>query len=226
MNQFQCVICNAGFIQRHINHKTCHSSDCKTTLKKQTFKKWREKTGRVKPKQNLWTEEDINFLRENRHMTTQELSELLGRSKDSVREKRCRMKLPKLSICVVCGVEHQTINQHDTCEVCVPNQKESAKKYRNGLNGKFLQYRSNAKKRNIDFDLTIEEFSKFWQKPCFYCGSDIDTIGIDRVDSDLGYVEGNMVPCCFTCNQSKNDLSLSEWVCHLKSVLRNLGEKL
>jgi len=159
-------------------------------------------------------------------METKDIAEKLNRSVDSVREKRSRMKLPQLSLCKVCSTEHQTINQHSTCEQCVPNQKEYAANYRNGLNGRLMMYKSNAKKRNLPFEITIEEFSEFWQKPCSYCGSEIETVGIDRVDSSIGYITGNLVACCKICNQSKNDLSYEEWIFHLKAVLKNLGETL
>ena len=39
--------------------------------------------------------------------------------------------------------------------------------------------------------------------------------GLDRVNNGLGYVEGNVVPCCETCNTAKQNLDLPaffEWV--------------
>jgi hypothetical protein len=35
--------------------------------------------------------------------------------------------------------------------------------------------------------------------------------GIDRIDSKLGYVEGNVVSCCKICNSAKGDLTLAEF---------------
>ena len=219
-----CVICGADFVVRHSNHATCGKASCSHERKRRGHMEWRYKTGRSAPKENLWSKEDRQFLRDNRLMETKDIAIKLGRSADSVREKRSRMKLPQLSNCVKCGVEHQTINQHHTCEQCVPNQKEYAANYKNGLNGRWQMYRANAKKRGLPFKLTIQQFAEFWQKPCSYCGSEIETVGIDRVDSSLGYVEGNLVSCCWICNQSKNDLQMSEWISHLKAVLKNLGE--
>lgn len=221
-----CVVCGVEFNQRHSNHTTCKSPDCVAERKLRTFNAWYQASGRASPKENLWTAEDCQFLRDNRFMKTKDIAAKLGRSVDSVREKRSRMKLPQLSLCVKCGIEHQTINQHHTCEQCVPNQKEYAANYRNGLNGRWMMYRSNARKRKLPFELTIEQFAEFWQKPCSYCGSEIETVGIDRVDSSIGYLGSNLVSCCGICNQSKNDLPRSAWIAHLKSVLKNLGEKL
>jgi len=222
MTTANCVVCGVEFKRRHANHTICKAPECRLERDRRTHEAWRYSTGRSAPKENLWTEADRQFLRDNRFMETKDIAVALGRSADSVREKRSRMKLPQLSTCVKCGAEHQTINQHHTCEQCVPNQREYAENYRNGLNGRWMMYRSNAKKRKLAFDLTIEQFAALWQQPCDYCGSEIETIGIDRVDSSVGYTTGNIVPCCARCNESKNDLSVPAWVEHMKSVLRHM----
>jgi len=85
-------------------------------------------------------------------------------------------------------------------------------KYGLTLGGKFRQHLYNAKRRKIEFDLTKEEFAAFWQKPCHYCGYTIHTIGLDRIDSDLGYFVENLVPCCRWCNAGKNNLSQESWI--------------
>ncbi len=33
----------------------------------------------------------------------------------------------------------------------------------------------------------------------------VQVMGVDRLDSTLGYVSTNLVPCCFVCNQIKGD---------------------
>ena len=55
-------------------------------------------------------------------------------------------------------------------------QRDYAKAYGQSLDGKFVQYKTGAKRRNYPFELSKEEFSAFWQVPCHYCGSPIDTI--------------------------------------------------
>lgn len=67
----------------------------------------------------------------------------------------------------------------------------------------FLRYKNGALSRNLEFSLTYEEFLSFWQLSCTYCGSSIGTIGLDRVDSNLGYTINNVVPCCSMCNFMK-----------------------
>ena len=77
--------------------------------------------------------------------------------------------------------------------------------------GKLSSYKRGAKQRGHEFRLTREQFESFWQKPCTYCGTDIETIGLDRMDSSKGYTMENVTPCCFGCNARKGDMLLSEW---------------
>ena len=77
--------------------------------------------------------------------------------------------------------------------------------------GKLSSYKRDAKRRGYEFRLTREQFEFFWQKPCTYCGTDIETIGLDRMDSSKGYTMENVTPCCFGCNARKGDMLLSEW---------------
>ena len=83
--------------------------------------------------------------------------------------------------------------------------------YRETPAGKFSQYRRRAKIRNIPFLIEFQQFEDLWQKPCYYCGAEIKTIGLDRVDNDGPYHIDNVVPCCAPCNQSKFTSTLEEW---------------
>jgi len=83
--------------------------------------------------------------------------------------------------------------------------------YYRTLDGKFTHYKGQAKARNIDFNLSRKDFKALWQQPCSYCGSTIDTIGIDRIDSSKAYSQGNCISCCQTCNSMKNEKSDGEF---------------
>ena len=43
-------------------------------------------------------------------------------------------------------------------------------------------YKKNAKRRNLEFDLSKEEFYSITEKPCQYCGQFSNYSGIDRID--------------------------------------------
>lgn len=93
-------------------------------------------------------------------------------------------------------------------------------------NARFGAYRNDARQRNgIEFAITKDEFMLFWQKPCFYCGDIVATIGLDRVDNSRGYVLGNVVSCCKTCNFSKHALGRDEFIAHCEKVAAKAARK-
>ena len=95
------------------------------------------------------------------------------------------------------------------------------------------QYRNNAKKRGYIFELTKDQFRYLTKKNCHYCNSKPKNFqkptlgnnggylysGIDRVDNSKGYLLSNCVPCCSTCNVSKNSMSIGEF----EEWLSNIG---
>lgn len=99
------------------------------------------------------------------------------------------------------------------------------KKGESNFNSLLYGYKRLAKKRNIEFALTELEFRSLTQKYCHYCGSPPNQIhdaggrygayiynGIDRVDNFRGYVLGNCVACCGTCNVAKGTMTLKEFL--------------
>ena len=69
--------------------------------------------------------------------------------------------------------------------------------------GKYLSYKKGSKQRGYSFTLTMDEFMGFWNKSCFYCGDEIEGIGLDRVNNSIGYEIHNVISCCSTCNMMK-----------------------
>lgn len=88
-------------------------------------------------------------------------------------------------------------------------RKEGA--YNATPDGRYRHYTYGATRRGIKFELTLEQFKRFWQQPCAYCAAPIATIGLDRKNSSKGYNVRNIVPCCFQCNRLKSDMPLREW---------------
>jgi len=76
-----------------------------------------------------------------------------------------------------------------------------------------------AKRTNKVWSLSFNEFKKFWQKPCYYCGGKIETIGLDRIDNQRGYFLDNVVPCCYPCNSMKGKLSKDEFIKSCKKIV-------
>ena len=104
---------------------------------------------------------------------------------------------------------------------------------------------SSIKKRNrkfTDYDnvISYDEYKSIVNAPCNFCGcvgsrsindrlrsrgkthicSDevIHINGIDRIDSSKGYISGNCISCCTTCNYAKNTMSIEQFKTWIRRV--------
>lgn len=98
--------------------------------------------------------------------------------------------------------------------------KSWTNKYNKKPKNRFYNLIQNAKKRKIELLLTFDEFLKFWQKPCYYCGEKLETIGLDRVNNNLGYKLDNIVSCCKWCNQMKLNHTQNDFIEHCKIIIK------
>lgn len=87
--------------------------------------------------------------------------------------------------------------------------------------GRLRSIKSSAKTRKIEYLLTDKEAIEIMTNPCFYCGDNIP-VGIDRIDSNVGYVKDNCVPCCSTCNYMKKDFQQSDFIQQCKKIALNI----
>lgn len=98
----------------------------------------------------------------------------------------------------------------------------------------FTLYKTGAKSRGLDFKIPKKVFIKIVSKNCVYCGREpeertyrvgkikILVNGIDRKDPKLGYVRGNVVPCCQLCNYMKSDHTVNSFLQHIRKIYRHL----
>jgi len=100
-------------------------------------------------------------------------------------------------------------------------RREADKRYRSKPENRYKKYKASAEARGYDFLLTRDQFMKHWQKPCVHCGSPIETIGLDRIDSSKPYQEDNVEPCCSKCNQMKSDWNSDDWYLHMEKIRKN-----
>jgi hypothetical protein len=103
--------------------------------------------------------------------------------------------------------------------------RETRKKYneRNKERIKAKSYRQHATYRGIVCDLTDDFMISLFRMPCEYCGIKESLSGIDRVDNENGYVMGNVVPCCTTCNLRKKKMTKQEFLDWIKRVAFRQG---
>jgi hypothetical protein len=108
------------------------------------------------------------------------------------------------------------------------SKRKSSRKLDNDECCTRLVYRAckyGARSRKIDFNIDLDTVRQMIKKPCAYCGEvNCNKMkykhkenyffrynGIDRIDSLKGYTKDNIVTCCGTCNQGKNDLTVDEF---------------
>lgn len=102
---------------------------------------------------------------------------------------------------------------------------------RSNAYGIYRAYIAGAKKRKLLFELRFDDFLKMTASDCTYCGAHPSRVstrarsngpwvynGIDRVDNQLGYVQGNMVPCCYRCNTCKKNHTLTEFFAWIRRI--------
>ena len=84
--------------------------------------------------------------------------------------------------------------------------------------GRYIEYKSKARIRGFIFELTREDFELLISKSCVYCGTK-ESIGVDRIDNDIGYTIENCSSCCTMCNFMKKNFSLESFLGHCKAIV-------
>jgi len=121
---------------------------------------------------------------------------------------------------------HQLVNGRTRSCGCLRTELNSGSNshyYTKGETGTitqvFKRYMKGAIKRQLVFDLTLEEFTSLSGADCVYCGDPpsigcegVVRNGVDRVDSSKGYVQGNVVSCCKTCNIMKHKFTAKQFI--------------
>jgi hypothetical protein len=148
-------------------------------------------------------------------------------------------------LCVMCGViiEDITIGIKEKsiqkCEKCYATMRkvEDKREFRernyafekkiNPL-GHYREYADGAAKRNLSFELTLDEFTEIVTKACYYCKKyeENEVIGIDRINSFIGYNMENIVPCCNICNTMKQQLTMNEFALQIEKIYSSFAKNI
>jgi len=104
-----------------------------------------------------------------------------------------------------------------------PDKMKAYKARTKNISYRINKYKKGAKERGFLWELTNEEAALFWQVPCEYCGITINGLGIDRVDSSIGYRLSNCVPCCTMCNRMKLNYDKDIWLEHIERIAKHQG---
>lgn len=86
-------------------------------------------------------------------------------------------------------------------------------------------YKQRAMKKNLQFELTEQDFDNIVGNDCYLCGKKTDGIlhinGIDRFNNEIGYTQDNCRPCCANCNYMKSDYSYDDFIEKLMDIYFN-----
>lgn len=103
----------------------------------------------------------------------------------------------------------------------------------------WFNYRGSAKRKGLQFSLTVEQVEHLISESCRYCGQKPSQAmspsqtrkhpsypafrytGIDRRDNSKGYTDENSVPCCSRCNAMKSSLTTEEFLAQVFSIARH-----
>jgi hypothetical protein len=153
--------------------------------------------------------------------------------------KRDDKKRRDTNICLDCGIimtnENRAKGKHDKLlRRCIPcytnllecesNRPARERNYKAEVfNNKYViwnHYIKGAQKRSINFKISKTVFNEIIIKKCFYCDytKDGEVNGIDRVDNNKGYIEGNIVACCKVCNIAKGTQHPQEFIDKMYSI--------
>lgn len=102
------------------------------------------------------------------------------------------------------------------------------------FNRLFSKMKKGAKERGYLFEIEKELVYSLIKSKCYYCSSAPMTEyksckergllynGIDRINNSLGYIESNIVPCCFFCNSMKSNKDLNLFLVKIEEIYNNL----
>jgi hypothetical protein len=105
--------------------------------------------------------------------------------------------------------KRNALNAKEWRENNTEKMNENNTNKRNGKNNQYNVYKRSAFDKNINFELTYNEYEIIVDASCNYCGivNEIKNFnGIDRLNSSIGYQENNCVSCCTMCNFMKGSL--------------------
>ena len=142
--------------------------------------------------------------------------------------------------CPQCGVQQTYLRKNyavesealgKRCKGCTrkdPNNNSHKGYYKGVLRASFVhKYKTGAETRGIEFDISFDDLADLLIEQDFECalsGESLDAMGInnnaslDRIDSSLGYVYGNVQWVTSKVNMMKQSYSQDEFIAVCKAV--------
>jgi len=156
-------------------------------------------------------------------------------------ERNIHGKLMAMCKCE-CGKEIQaTINNigHSTFSCgCLKSESINHRLGKGPENANVMHVLHDIKRRTPNTDLTYDHIASLIMSDCYYCGKTVEEVGnagttysklkvkvrklgIDRVNNNIGYIVGNVVPCCYTCNRVKYNMGIDFILKYFQTISQN-----
>lgn len=114
----------------------------------------------------------------------------------------------------------KSFNSH--CRDCRQKEWKNWQRRNDSFN-RFRFYEWNAKRNSKDFKITLDDFKRYVEcGECYYCGSS-ERLGLDRVDSSMGYTLDNIVASCRRCNVAKSDQTKEDFIKMCSDIYKKHG---
>lgn len=126
------------------------------------------------------------------------------------------------------------------CRNCA--NKSKLKKGEACFNDLYGSYKRRAKKKQLEFNLSKEDFKAITSKNCYYCGKKPSHQlkikynryngsyiynSIDRINNSVGYIIENCIAACGDCNKMRNSiLTVEEMKIATKAILKYRSENI
>ena len=98
-----------------------------------------------------------------------------------------------------------------------------SRRTRNGtINDRMYSAKTRAKDRGLDYNLTLSYLISIWEEQegrCKLSGAELGYTGtgwsaasLDRIDPDIGYIEGNVQWVCWRINDAKSNMTNQDFI--------------
>jgi hypothetical protein len=97
-------------------------------------------------------------------------------------------------------------------------QYHNLKVFYNSAATSYDQHLKRCEDKGFKCELTKSTFYELKECDCYICGKKSNSYhsnGIDRIDSKMGYIKNNCLPCCSSCNYMKKNYNFADFVYHI-----------
>jgi hypothetical protein len=135
--------------------------------------------------------------------------------------------------------DKNTAHLNKKCQKCLSKDRVDRLSYKDAYEQIYSANKRQAERAGKIFTISLEESINLYKDNCFYCNTApsnrhqirhakrfFNYSGIDRIDSSMGYENGNVVSCCFNCNRAKSNLGQKEFIDLISKIYINRVQRL